>query len=68
MKVQLKRGNVWILEVKFEFSVNWGIEEIAVYANVDTTTVLEILNTHPEELSKDKHIDPKEESDDGKQG
>lgn len=54
--------------MKFGLNVNGGLKEIAIYGNVDPATVVEILNMHAEELSEDKHINPKEESDCDKQG
>lgn len=66
MEVQHTCGHVLIPEKKFELNVNWGVEEITIYRNIDITTVLEILMTYAE-CSEDEHINPKEERDCDKQ-
>lgn len=67
MKVQLKRGKCFNSrsEIRIEYELRY--RRNSCVWRVGTTTVLEILNMHPEELSEDKCIDPREESDCGKQ-
>lgn len=45
-KKKKKKVNVLILEVKFEWNGNWGVEETAACGHVDSATVWEILDMH----------------------